>query len=80
MGWGLERSAGSREESDGCDLAGLFVLEHVDKNDQHKLRALHPPNPHPPLDLHGRVTATLGITALTARAPPNPGALPLRVA
>ena len=46
-GGGLERSAGSREESDGCDLAGLFVLEHVDKNDQHKLRALHPPQPPP---------------------------------
>ena len=54
MGWGLERSAGSREESDGCDLAGLFVLEHVDKNDQHKLRALHPP--HPPSE--GEVLTT----------------------
>lgn len=33
-GVGAERSAGSREESDGCDLACLFLLEHVDKNDR----------------------------------------------
>lgn len=45
MGWGLERSAGSREESDGCDLVRLFVLERVDNNDQHKLRACTPPTP-----------------------------------
>ena len=81
-GWELERSAGSSEESDSCDWVHLFLLERVDKNDQHKLpcEGPAPPAPRPPLDLHGRVTATLVITALTARAPPNPGALPLHAA
>ena len=69
-------------ESDSCDLVRLFLLERVDKNDQHKLPCEGPVPPalRPPLDLHGRVTATLVITALTARAPPNPGALPLHAA
>lgn len=37
MGWGAGGQRGFKEESDGCDLVRLFLLEHVDKNDRHKL-------------------------------------------
>lgn len=82
MGWGLERSAGSREESDGCDLVRLFLLERVDKNDRHKLpcEGLARRPTRLLTSMEGSLQPSDSSSSLTGTAPPNPGALPLHVA